>query len=399
MIAEDFVRLAVHSVLAFRLRSFLTALGIAVGIASVVLLTSIGEGVHKYVLGEFTQFGTNLIAVAPGKSSTFGVSGAIVNNVRPLSLEDAEALERIPRVEAVVPLVQGNAAIEYGKRSRRTMIFGVGSEVPRVWSMKPALGRFLPADDHRHARSFAVLGSKVRAELIGNENPLGRRIRIGGESYRVVGVMESKGQLLGFDLDDAVYIPTYKAMAMFDEESLMEVDILYAAGSDSGQIADAIEAVLQERHGSEDFTITTQDQMLETLGSILDILTLAVGALGGISLVVGGVGILTIMTIAVNERTGEVGLLRALGAGQRQVLWLFLAEAVVLASLGGAAGLLFGAGGAWLLGILVPALPTHTPWSYALLAEATAALIGLAAGVAPAWRAARLDPIEALRAE
>ena len=399
MIVEDFVRLAVHSVLAFRLRSFLTALGIAVGIASVVLLTSIGEGVHKYVLGEFTQFGTNLIAVAPGKSSTFGLSGAIVNNVRPLSLEDAEALERIPRVQAVVPLVQGNAAIEYGKRTRRTMIFGVGPEVPRVWSMKPALGRFLPKDDHRHARAFAVLGSKVRSELLGNENPLGKRIRIGGESYRVVGVMESKGQLLGFDLDDAVYIPTYKAMAMFDEESLMEVDILYAPGSDSGQIADAIESLLSDRHGNEDFTITTQDQMLETLGSILDILTLAVGALGGISLLVGGVGILTIMTISVNERTGEVGLLRALGARKRQILWLFLGEAIVLASLGGAAGLAIGAGGAWLLGAALPALPTHTPWSYVVLAELLAALIGLAAGGGPAWRAARLDPIEALRAE
>ena len=399
MIIEDFVRLALHSVVAFRLRSFLTALGIAVGIASVVLLTSIGEGIHKYVLGEFTQFGTNLIAVSPGKSSTFGISGAIVNNVRPLSLEDAESLERIPRVQAVVPMVQGNAAIEHGKRTRRTMIFGVGAEVPRVWSMKPALGRFLPDDDHRHARPFAVLGSKVRSELFGNETPLGKRIRIGGESYRVVGVMESKGQLLGFDLDDAVYIPTHKAMAMFDEESLMEVDILYAPGSDSGQIADAIESVLSDRHGNEDFTITTQDQMLETLGSILNILTLAVGALGGISLLVGGVGILTIMTISVNERTGEVGLLRALGARQQQILWLFLGEAVVLASLGGIAGLVIGAGGAWILGIAIPALPTHTPWSYVLLAEALAAAIGLAAGVAPAWRAAKLDPIEALRAE
>ncbi|MES9967992.1 MAG: ABC transporter permease, partial [Sedimenticola sp.] len=204
---------------------------------------------------------------------------------------------------------------------------------------------------------------------------------------------------LGFDLDDAVYIPTQKAMAMFDQESLMEVDLLYTPGSDSEVLAENIKRLLKQRHGSEDFTIITQDQMLETLGDVLNILTLAVGALGGISLLVGGVGILTIMTIAVTERTAEIGLLRALGAGRRQILWLFIGEAVVLAALGGLAGLTIGAGGAWLLGIAVPALPTHTPWNYVLLAEGVSIVIGLAAGVAPAWRAAQLDPIEALRSE
>jgi putative ABC transport system permease protein len=157
--------------------------------------------------------------------------------------------------------------------------------------------------------------------------------------------------------------------------------------------------LLIDRHGSEDFTIITQDQMLEVLGSILNILTMAVGALGGISLLVGGVGILTIMTIAVNERKSEIGLLRALGAGRRQILALFIGEAIVLASLGGLAGLVMGAGGAWLLGKIVPALPTHTSWSYVLLAEVLASLIGLLAGVLPARHAAGLDPIEALRAE
>ena len=164
-------------------------------------------------------------------------------------------------------------------------------------------------------------------------------------------------------------------------------------------IAERIRQTLSRRHGNEDFTIITQDQMLDTLGSILDILTLAVAALGGISLLVGGVGILTIMTIAVTERTGEVGLLRAIGARRRQILLLFLGEAVALSGLGGLAGLLLGAGGAWLLGTLVPALPTHTPWSFVLLAEATAIAIGLLSGVTPALRAARLDPVAALREE
>jgi putative ABC transport system permease protein len=399
MLTTDFIKLSLGSVIAHRMRSFLTALGIAVGIASVVLLTSIGEGIHRFVLAEFTQFGTNLIAVTPGKTSTLGMSHGIISTVRPLSLDDSQALKRLPQILAVVPVIQGNAAIEADRRSRRTMVLGVGAAVPEVWQMKPTVGRFLPDDDPRYARPFVVLGSKVRDELFGNTNPLGKRIRISGESYRVIGVMESKGQMLGFDMDDTVYIPIAKAMAMFNRESVMEIDLLYAPESDSKTQEKRIRKLLTDRHGSEDFTIITQDQMLETLGSVLNIFTLAVGALGGISLLVGGVGILTIMTIAVTERTSEVGLLRALGAGRRQILWLFLGEAVVLASLGGLAGLILGAGGAWLLGVAIPALPTHTPWSYVLLAEGIAAVIGLTAGVVPAWRAARLDPIEALRTE
>jgi len=381
------------------MRSFLTALGIAVGIAAVVLLTSLGEGLQRFVLAEFSQFGTNLIGVTPGKTSTTGFSGAVISNVRPMSLNDALALARLPRVIAVVPVVQGNAAVEYRQRSRRTYVFGAGAAVPTVWQMEVAQGRFLPDDDPRAARAFAVLGSKVKMELFGNANPLGRRIRIGSERYQVVGVMASKGQMLGFDLDDAVYIPAARALSLFNRESLMEIDVLYAEGSSSEDVARRIKRELIARHGSEDFTVVTQDQMLEVLGSVLDILTIAVGALGGISLLVGGVGILTIMTIAVRERTAEIGLLRAVGAGRRQIMVLFMGEATALASIGGLLGLATGAGGAWLLGKAVPALPTHTSWTYVISAELLAGLIGLLAGVMPARHAARLDPIEALRAE
>jgi len=399
MLINDSIKLAVEALWSQRMRSFLTALGIAVGIASVVLLTSIGEGVHRFVLSEFTQFGTNLIAITPGKATTAGVSGALISNVRPLSINDALAMERIPKVRGVVPFVQGNAPVEFGKRVRRTYVFGVGSQVPNVWKMRVAIGRFLPQDDPRAARPLVVLGSKVRDELFGTKNPLGQRIRIGGERFRVIGVMESKGQMLGFDLDDAVYLPAARALAMFDRESLMEIDLLYAPGAKADHIVKKVKQLLIARHGSEDFTMTTQEQMLDVLGSVLNILTLAVGTLGAISLLVGGVGILTIMIIAVSERTPEIGLLRAIGAGRKQILTLFLSEAVVLASLGGFAGLVTGTGGAWLLGATVPALPTHTRWSYVLLAEMLAAFIGLLAGILPAYRAATLDPIEALRAE
>ncbi len=399
MHTKDIVNLSLSSLRSQRMRSWLTIFGITVGIASVVLLTSIGEGVHRFVMAQFSQFGTNLIAVNPGKTTTAGVSGAIISNVRPLSMADEAALLRIPEVQAAVPLVQGNAAIEYGKRQRRAYVFGVGPEVPKVWNIPVAIGRFLPKDDVMAARAFAVVGSRIQEELFRGASPLGKKIRIGGESYRVIGVMVSKGQMLGFDLDDAVYIPTIRAMSLFNRESLIEIDLLYDADADSKRVAEKVKKILTSRHGTEDFTITTQDQMLDVLGSVLGVLTLAVGALGGISLLVGGVGILTIMTITVNERTGEIGLLRALGAGRGQVLLLFLAEAVVLAVIGGILGLILGAGGAWVLGAVVPALPTHTPWLYAVLAEVLAAVIGLLAGVIPAKRAAGLDPVEALRTE
>lgn len=399
MYLRDIIKISLSSLIDQRMRSFLTILGIAVGIASVVLLTSIGEGIHRFTLAEFTQFGTNLIGINPGRSTTAGMSGALINNIRPLSISDEEALSHIPGVVDTVSLVQGNAAVKYHKRNRRTNILGVGPSASRVWQIKVVKGRFLPDDNSRAARAFAVLGSKVAEELFFDQSPLGQLIRIAGERYRVIGVMESKGQMLGFDLDDAVYIPTTRAMSLFNQQSLMEIDILYQTGMQSKTIADRIKKLLTARHGTEDFTITTQEEMLKVLGSVLGILTLAVGGLGAISLLVGAVGIITIMTIAVNERTSEIGLFRAIGADRKQILFLFIGEAVVLAGIGGLAGLILGAGTAWLLGVFIPALPTHTPWLYAVYAEILAGTIGLLAGVLPARHAAGLDPVEALRAE
>jgi putative ABC transport system permease protein len=395
----DVSRLAAGAVTAHRTRSLLTALGIAIGIAAVVLLTSIGEGVHRFVLSEFTQFGTNIIAVTPGKTETFGMSGAQISNVRPLSLDDSAALRRLDRVVAAMPVLQGNAEVEFEGRTRRTMILGIGSDLPRVWSMNVSAGRFLPPDDQRAPRAFVVLGSKVRSELFGDRNALGQRLRVGGDRYRVVGVMESKGQFLGFDLDDTVYIPAGKALELFNRESLMEIDVVYRAGSSMESVRASIERLLRARHGSEDFTITTQQQMLDVLGSVLDVLTFAVGALGGISLFVGGVGILTIMTIAVRERRAEIGLLRAIGARRSHVLRLFLLESLLLSAVGGLAGLAIGLGLAVAIKAFAPSLPVHPSLEFAFLAELLAIAIGLAAGVIPARNAARLQPLDALRTE
>jgi putative ABC transport system permease protein len=399
MLWADSLQLALRAITAQRLRSFLTLLGIAVGIAAVILLTSIGEGIHRFVLGEFTQFGTNVISAMPGKTKTGGAPSGLPSSARPLSLEDVRSLERLPHVVAVTPNVRGNAEIEGNGRTRRTLVYGVNAKLPMIFKSTVQSGQFLPADDEGSARAFVVLGAKVRNELFGSENPLGQRLRIGGLHFRVIGVMAPKGQFLGIDLDDTVFIPAARAQELFNREGVDEINVAAEEGVPSAIVADAIKARLIARHGHEDFTIVTQEEMLKTLSNILNVLTMAVGALGGISLLVGGVGIVTIMTIAVTERTGEIGLLVALGAPRRTILALFLGEAVALSALGGILGLLLGIGLAQLIHLLLPALPVHTPLSFVLLAEGIAVVIGLAAGVLPARNAARLDPVEALRAE
>ncbi|HNH35941.1 MAG TPA: ABC transporter permease, partial [Rhodocyclaceae bacterium] len=310
MRANDFLRFTLLSLGSHRLRTFLTALGIAVGIAAVILLTSIGEGLHRFVIDEFTQFGTNLIGIAPGRTTTRGGSIGAINTVRPLSIDDALALRRAPHVLATDPLIQGNGDVEHGGRTRRVTLYGVSHAFVETLRMTVAAGDFLPDEDPRTARAFVVLGAKVARELFGEAPPLGARIRVGGERYRVIGVMAPKGQVLGFDLDDTVYIPVGRAMEMFNRESLMEIHVTYEPTAPLAEVEEGLRRVLVDRHGREDFTITPQQKMLEVFGTILDAITFAVAAIGGISLLVGGVGILTILTIAVAERTSEIGLLR-----------------------------------------------------------------------------------------
>lgn len=396
---KDHLQFILTAIQAHRTRSYLTMLCIAIGITAVMLLTSIGEGIHRFVLSEFTQFGTTLIGINPGRVTTAGASIGVFGTERPLTIDDAEALRRIPNVNAVIPLVQGNAEIEAHKKSRRTTVYGVGADFPTVFSFNIRSGKFLPHDDVHSPRAYAVLGYKLKTELFGSKSPLGQLIRVGGNRFRVIGVLEAKGQVLGFDLDDAAYIPTQRGLSLFNRESVMEIDLVYREGANEQAVVRAIEDIIIARHGRNDVTITTQQQMLDVLGSILNILTFAVGALGGISLLVGGVGILTITTIAVRERTSEIGLLRALGAQQKQILFLFLGEATMLSTLGGLAGIFLGVGLATALGQLLPALPTQFSLFFAVLSVLTAFVIGLFAGVYPALQASRMDPVEALRAE
>lgn len=399
MSAIDTLRFALRSLTAHRLRTFLSATGIGIGIAAVILLTSIGEGIHQFVLSEFTQFGTNIINVTPGKISTHGASLGAIGSARLLTIEDALSLKTSRYAQYINAGVLGNAEIRARGRSRRVTIYGEGSDFARAFKMKVSAGQFLPADDPRNPRAYAVLGSKVRTELFGNANPLGATLQVGMSRFRVIGIMESKGQVLGFDLDDTVFIPTTRALEIFNREGVMEINIAYQPGAPLQAVVEDIRRILVSRHGREDFTITPQQQMLKTLNTVLDVLIFAVAALGGISLLVGAVGMVTLMHIAVTERVAEIGLLTALGATRARIRILFLIESTLLAMLGGLGGLAAGAGVAWLIKSLDVGLPVHIAWNYVLGALAISVLIGLAAGVVPAMRAARLNPIDALRAE
>lgn len=395
---DDWLRLATSPVTSQPGKSVLTALGIAIGIAAVTLLTTLGHGVRQYVLDSFSQFGTRIIAITPGHSETAGLAGGLITSTRLLTLDDAEALSRITGSEWVVSNVQGSGPIRYGERVRSTEILGTTSDFNQAWDFPLAMGKFLP-DTGGNSPAVAVIGDTLYRELFRSENPLGKFIRIGGQRYRVIGVMQPKGSTLGFDLDDMAYIPADRALTLFNREGLMEVDVVFSEGTTSEQMVERIKNVMMKRHGQEDFTLTSQDEMLSSMNRILSILTMGVAALGGISLLVGGVGIFTIMTTNLTERTAEIGLLRAIGCPRRQLLSLFLGEAVMLSLFGAFIGIVITAVVVALLSLLAPAFPVQIQFSTLGLAIAVAVITGLISGIWPAYKSSRLSPIEALRGE
>ncbi|HEY6553084.1 MAG TPA: ABC transporter permease [Vicinamibacteria bacterium] len=394
------LRLAVGSLTGHRLRTALSMLGIAIGIASVILLTSIGEGTRRYVMDMFNQFGTNILGINPGKAETVGIPGVLGGTTRKLTIDDAMALKRIAGVEEVVAAAYGSARAEAGGHGRSVFIYGVTPNIPRAWKFGLRQGSFWPEGDPNRGYQVVVLGPTLKRELFGDGNALGQFVRISGTRFRVIGIMASKGQFLGFDIDDAAYIPVASAMKLFNLPELTEVHVLYSHAGLTDRVKRDVTAALTRRHGgNEDFTVTTQAAMIEVFDNVMNVVTMAVGAIGGISLLVGAIGILTMMWIAVGERTSEIGLVRAIGATRRQVNALFLAEAAALAGLGGTIGVAAGLGISTLLRLAVPGLPIHTPPLFVVLAVGFSVATGLLSGVLPAKRAAGLDPIEALRAE
>lgn len=379
-------------------RSTLSVVGFAIGIAAMVLLSSLGEGLRRYVLEEFSQFGSHILAVTPGKTETHGISG-ILSTTRPLTLEDAGAVSRLSGVELTVPVVAGTAQLKAHGSSRYTNVYGVGPQADKAWKLALASGTFLPQEEFTRARAFAVLGSDLLGELFPGENPVGEFIHVGSNRFRIIGVLEAKGDFLGTDLDDAIYVPAVKALQMFNRTSLMELDVFYSPGTSTQVISERVKTELIRRHGFEDFTIVTQDQMLETMDNILRILKYAGGGLGAISLLVGGVGITTILTITVTERVNEVGLLRALGGTRSQIRKLFLGEAVVLGFIGGFCGVMSVVLFLAFVKLVVPALPIGVEVGIIAAALLISMAIGLIAGLKPAMDATKLSPIDALRAE
>jgi len=391
----DLLGFAVGALRGHRLRTALSVAGVAVGTAAVVCLTALAEGARRYVTAEFALLGSNLLIVMPGKVETSGAApwGGVVHD---LTVEDYLAVTRLSRVRQAAPLCVATETVKAGERSRAVPVLGTTAEFQRVRRLTVAAGEFLPQGDPTRGGTEAVIGPKVARELFPAGDPLGQVVRIGSFRFRVVGVLAPRGRSLGFDLDDVVFIPVRTAMRIFNRSSLFRILAEARAPAEMAAARRELLALLADRHRAEDVTVITQDAVLSAFSSILEALTLALVGIASVSLAVAGVGIMNVMLVSVTERRAEIGLLKAVGARDRQVLAAFLAEAVLLALAGGACGLAAGALAVRVFTRIYPSFPATPPlWAVALVAAMSLAVGGLF-GVWPARRATRLDPVAAL---
>ena len=393
----DLLALAWGALAGQRLRAGLSLVGVAVGVAAVVILTALGEGARRYVGGQFESLGTNLLMVIPGKNETTGAMPGVGGAPNDLTLDDAEAIaRRVPQAELVVPIALGNETVSRGERRRQVMVIGATDGFLEARRLAVQVGEFLPPADWDRSSPVAVLGSSLATELFGHENPLGGVVRVGEARVRVIGVLEPRGTQLGVDMDDLVVVPVASAMQYFDRSSLFRVLIQVGVYTEIELAEQRVLDVIRERHGEEDVTCLTQDAVAGALSGILAVLTLAVAGIAAVSLTVAGIGIMNVMLVSVSERTSEVGLLRAMGARRGQILKLFLVEAVLLSSVGGLIGLAV----SWLATQLVmlwyPTFPAQPPLWAVALSLALSLTVGALFGVLPARGASRLDPVIAL---
>jgi putative ABC transport system permease protein len=399
MTTADILSFAWGALWGFRLRTLLMVLATSIGVAAVVVLTSLGEGARRYVRNQFETLGTNLIVILPGRAETVGGGGGLMSGRTPrdLTLLDALALRRIRGVKTVVPLNLVSGEVSWNGRRRDVPVIGSTGDLLGFWKLNMAQGRFLPRQDPRRAVPVCVIGATVRQELFGARSPLGEWLRIGDRRFRVVGVLAPRGQMLGIDMDELAIIPVASAQVLFNLTSLLRVGVETNTREDVVRVRDEIRRVLRERHdGEEDVTIITEDAVASAFDRILLALTLALGGIASISLGVAGILIMNVMLVAVSQRTGEIGLLKALGASPSQIRMLFVAEAAVLSAAGGVVGSILGQIGSLAIRSLYPVLPAFAPLWAVVAALATAMVTGVVFCLLPAGRAARLDPALAL---
>jgi putative ABC transport system permease protein len=398
---RDTLYIALDALRANKVRAALTMLGVIIGVASVILLTSLGEGARSYLQEQFAGMGTNLVLITPGKTETAGGGPSFgVNTVHRLTFEDTQALGReATSVKGVTGIVIGAGTVKYRNRTRGTTVIGASENFQEVRGLHANVGSFFSEEDVVSRRRVAVIGRTVLRELFRDENPLGRRIDIDGTKFRVIGIMEPRGRSLGFDIDDLVFIPVRTGMDLFALEGLNEIIVQARSAEQVDDVIAETRDILMRRHRTEDFTVVSQGEILETFNLIAGAMTTLLLAIASISLLVGGIGIMNIMLVSVRERTREIGTRMAVGATRRAIRNQFLIESTTLSGFGGLVGLLLGVGIAKIAQVVAPNLPVRvSPWIL-VIAVGFSLAVGVFFGVWPAVKASRLDPIEALRYE
>ena len=399
MRTADLLAFAVGAARGNRVRTALSMLAMAIGVAAVVTLTALGDGARRYVVREFSAIGTNLVIVLPGRTETGGINpGSFVSGTpRDLTVDDAQALLRAPAVQRVAPLAVGTSELSVAGKLREGMVVGSTAEFIEVRQFKMAQGQFLPREDWNRGSTVMVIGAKLRAELFPNEAALGRFVRVGDRRFRVIGVLASTGSGLGMNTDELAIVPVSVAQAMFNTNTLFRI-LVEARNRDAIEPAKRqVTQIIQQRHdGEQDVTVITQDAMLATFDRLLGTLTLGVAGIAAVSLGVAGILVMNVMLVSVAQRRSEIGLLKALGASGRTIRGAFLVEAALLSSAGALFGYALGLAGAALIRALYPVFPAYPPDWAVLAGLGTALCTGVLFGVLPARNAARLDPVTAL---
>ncbi len=383
----------------YGVRTFLLLLAVGIGVASVILLTSLGEGARRYVDQEFSSLGNRLLVVLPGRKETTGGAPPIYGTVpRDLTLEDANALLRIPGVNAIAPVIAGTTTVARESRSREVITIGTTAGFFVVRKLDVGKGKILPPRADSEALAVCVLGVKLQRELFGAAPSIGQWVRVGDRRMRVIGILEERGESLGLDLRDMIIIPVRTAEQLFNSPGLFRIIIDLNVNTSIVDTEKRIRSIIRQRHeGEDDVTLVSQDAMLAAFGNILTTLTLAIGAISAISLLVAGILIMNISLISVSQRREEIGLLKAIGASSRQVRQLFMGESLLLISLGSITGIAFAFGSIFVASVLWPNFPLAPPVWAVPAAVGIALLAGLLFSIYPANRAAGLDPVLAMR--